>query len=223
MGLCPIHQGWTSPFFYTRRLEDRVVFTVLERTTYLAHTEVYEDVRPHSQNLRSVLFKTEQIQAAFKGFRVSEEISFFPDALPQPQVISTLNLNDKIFSLYVASILPALQPKKADGDNAASAFFCDISCLKVMSRMDAHEIWKILKSDNDDWYDDWNIRYARMARAIGDSAVERRVLRNIDCFEGSGFFCLRFGSLKNGVVAPYDQPKPKRTVATAAPPGSSMG
>ncbi|KAK4269200.1 hypothetical protein QN277_022388 [Acacia crassicarpa] len=112
------------------RLEDRIVFTLLERTMYAYNRSLYNmhgtlDFETEGGMLRNIVSKLEHLQAAFGGFHVPEELPFFPQNLPEEwcatdhpdaaimrenplfldPVAATLNCNSKLWTLYSLAIL----------------------------------------------------------------------------------------------------------------------
>ncbi|KAI9107180.1 hypothetical protein K1719_021789 [Acacia pycnantha] len=136
-------------------LEDHIIFTLLECTVYSYHHSLYNmNVSLNHENkgemLRRVVSKTENFQAAFDIFKLPEEMSFFPDNLLEERsnpdatvgspplvldpVATSLDMNNKLCSLYNICIFNFMKPKVENDGRQDSALPCDVSCIQAISK-----------------------------------------------------------------------------------------
>ncbi|BDA47666.1 Chorismate mutase 1, chloroplastic [Coccomyxa sp. Obi] len=137
------------------RQEDTIIFSLIERAQFAANQPVYEsgampvpgtreDGRPFSL-LEHMLWETEQMHGKVRRYTSPDEHPFFPNDVPPlilPEIkyaevlapcARRININDKIFSLYLDHLIPGItQP--GDDNNYGSAALSDVLTLQALSK-----------------------------------------------------------------------------------------
>ncbi|XP_057799377.1 chorismate mutase 2 [Salvia miltiorrhiza] len=126
------------------RQEDTIIFSLIERSRYPINSRLYDQSAAPSL-LRFFLEESEAVQAKAGRYTSPEENAFFPDSLPHPMLPppkhkpvlhpsgACININDKIISHYLETLVPLVATKGDDGNYAATAA-TDLACLQALSR-----------------------------------------------------------------------------------------
>uniref|UniRef100_A0A2P2JCL6 Chorismate mutase n=2 Tax=Rhizophora mucronata TaxID=61149 RepID=A0A2P2JCL6_RHIMU len=131
------------------RQEDTIVFCLIERAKFPINSPLYNQALDLIPNFSGSFFdfivqETEAIQAKGGRYQNPEENPFFPNKLPlpllsssYPQVLhppsASININDKIWDMYLNQLLPLFVLDGDDG-NYASTAASDLNCLQAISR-----------------------------------------------------------------------------------------
>lgn len=95
--------------------------------------------------LEYFLRETEQLHGKIRRYTSPDEHPFYPDDVPAlvlpPLIYSTtlpksakaININDKIMTLYLDTILPSITPEGSDA-NYGSTVVLDVMCLQALSK-----------------------------------------------------------------------------------------
>ncbi|KAL2898616.1 Chorismate mutase 1 chloroplastic [Bienertia sinuspersici] len=132
------------------RQEDSIIFSLLERSQFCYNADTYNpDAFPldgfHGSLIEFMLKETEKLHAQVGRYKSPDEHPFFPEDLPEPllppmeypQVLhpfaDSININKKIWDMYIKDILPRLV-KDGDDGNSGSSATCDTICLQALSK-----------------------------------------------------------------------------------------
>lgn len=132
------------------RQEDSIIFSLLERSQYCYNEDTYDpDAFPmdgfHGSLVEYMLRETEKLHAKVGRYKSPDEHPFFPDSLPEPvlpplqypqvlhPIADSININDKVWSLYFRVLIPQIV-KEGDDGNSGSSSVCDVICLQVISK-----------------------------------------------------------------------------------------
>ncbi|CAM8949515.1 unnamed protein product [Rhodiola kirilowii] len=132
------------------RLEDTIIFSLIERAKYPINTAVYNEsaglvAGHHGSLIKFFAKRTEALHAQAGRYDSEEENAFFPACLPcslvpsQPStnvlhpVAKTVNINDDIWDFYIRQLLPLFTTEGDDGNYALTAD-ADLACLQAISR-----------------------------------------------------------------------------------------
>eukprot|EP00268_Persea_americana_P053058 TRINITY_DN5985_c1_g1_i1.p1 TRINITY_DN5985_c1_g1~~TRINITY_DN5985_c1_g1_i1.p1 ORF type:complete len:213 (-),score=48.26 TRINITY_DN5985_c1_g1_i1:1602-2240(-) len=132
------------------RQEDTIVFSLIERAKFPRNLKVYDESSREIPGFSGSLLQffveeAEILQSKVGRYYNPEEHPFFPENLPlsllppynYEQVLhpaaASININKKIWSMYVYDLLPLFAAKGDDG-NYASTMSSDLTCLQALSR-----------------------------------------------------------------------------------------
>ena len=137
------------------RQEDSIIFALIERAQYKLNTAIYQknavpvpcftDDGDHASMLEFMLREVEQSHGKIRRYTSPDEHAFYPEALPPlviPPIVfkdvlhpcaESININDRIMSMYVDNLLPEMC-EGGDDNNYGSASLCDLACLQTISR-----------------------------------------------------------------------------------------
>ena len=140
---------------FNRRLEDSIVFFLLERVAFPLNAAIYTpgaiDIPNSSLSLFDYILRdTERLHSLVRRYQSPDEYPFFPSSISTP-ILKPLNypkvlhendvvVNDRLKEAYITKILPACcsQPERADRgedqENYGSAAVADVLCLQALSR-----------------------------------------------------------------------------------------
>lgn len=130
--------------------EDNIIFSLLERAQFCYNAETYDPyafaIVGFQCSLAEYMVKeTEKVHARVGRYDSLVEQPFFPSALPHsmlpplcyPQVLhpaaDLININVKVWEMYLNDLLPRLVKQGDDGNHASSAV-CDTKCLQALSK-----------------------------------------------------------------------------------------
>ncbi|KAF2861056.1 chorismate mutase [Piedraia hortae CBS 480.64] len=136
------------------RLEDTVLFFLIERAQFLLNPTIYTPgATPLPNSTLSfsdwVLREQEKLQSKIRRFQSPDEHPFFEDAmeplilppLQYPKILwdNDVNLNKELKERYVNTILPSIckrspQERREAQENYGSAATADVQCLQALSR-----------------------------------------------------------------------------------------
>lgn len=134
------------------RMEDTIVFNLIERSQFFSSPSVYEQKKFPIPNFDGsfliwMLLQIERTHSQVRRYQAPDEVPFFPnDLLPSflpdtkyPKILASyskeINANTELLGCYVNHIVPKVSC--ADGDqeeNWGSVTVCDINCLQAISR-----------------------------------------------------------------------------------------
>ncbi|XP_039809513.1 chorismate mutase 1, chloroplastic isoform X4 [Panicum virgatum] len=132
------------------RLEDSIIFGLLERAQYRYNADTYDSNSFHMDGFEGslveyIVTETEKLHAQVGRYKSPDEHPFFPEDLPEPRlppmqyptvlhpIADSININKKIWKLYFDELLPRLTKEGSDGNYGSSAL-CDTSCLQALSK-----------------------------------------------------------------------------------------
>ncbi|CAO2182803.1 unnamed protein product [Urochloa humidicola] len=132
------------------RLEDSIIFGLLERAQYRYNADTYDSNSFHMDGFEGSLIEyivreTEKLHAQVGRYKSPDEHPFFPNDLPEPRlppmqypkvlhpIADSININKKIWKLYFDELLPRLAKDGSDGNYGSSAL-CDTSLLQALSK-----------------------------------------------------------------------------------------
>ena len=130
------------------RLEETIIFALIERTQFLHNPAIYEpgrfgDVLEGESLVGFMLHECERSHAKVRRYSSPDEHPFFealPDPILPPLHLSdsplrpnTINMNATIRNVYEREIVPHMC-REGDDDDYGSAAVCDVSCLQVLSK-----------------------------------------------------------------------------------------
>ncbi|RAL52651.1 hypothetical protein DM860_007419 [Cuscuta australis] len=138
------------------RQEDTIVFCLIERAKFPTNSPLYDEQSSSSSPASRVpmwpgsmfeyiVRETEALQSKVGRYLSREENPFFPNDIPSPFVPSrehtlflhpvadSVNVNEKVWDLYLNQLLPLLAVKGDDGNYVPTAS-ADIHCLQALSR-----------------------------------------------------------------------------------------
>ncbi|MCJ1411663.1 chorismate mutase aro7 [Ptychographa xylographoides] len=141
--------------FQLIRLEDTIVFHLIERVQFPLNKTIYEPGGIKIPNSSISLFdwmlrEQERIHSLVRRYQSPDEHPFFPDALETPilqplnypQILhpNTVNVNEDIKQRYIETVLPLAcrkferEDRGETQENYGSAATCDVACLQALSR-----------------------------------------------------------------------------------------
>ncbi|CAO2201778.1 unnamed protein product [Urochloa humidicola] len=132
------------------RLEDSIIFCLLERAQYRYNADTYDSKYFQVDGFEGSLVEymvreTEKLHVQIGRYKSPDEHPFFPDDLPEPQlppmqypkvlhpIADSININKKIWNLYFDELLPRFAKEGTDGNYGSSAL-CDTACLQALSK-----------------------------------------------------------------------------------------
>lgn len=132
------------------RLEDSIIFGLLERAQYCYNADTYNSDSFHVDGFGGSLAEfmvreTEKLHAKVGRYKSPDEHPFFPEDLPEtllppiqyPTVLhpiaDSININKEIWRMYFDEVLPRLVKEGSDGNSGSSAL-CDTTCLQALSK-----------------------------------------------------------------------------------------
>jgi chorismate mutase len=132
------------------RLEDSIIFGLLERAQYCYNADTYDSDAFHVDGFGGSLAEfmvreTEKLHAKVGRYKSPDEHPFFPEDLPEtllppiqyPTVLhpvaDSININEEIWKMYFDEVLPRLVREGSDGNSGSSAL-CDTTCLQALSK-----------------------------------------------------------------------------------------
>ncbi|GLU01866.1 hypothetical protein SLE2022_191480 [Rubroshorea leprosula] len=132
------------------RQEDSIIFCLLERAKYCYNADTYDPNAFSMDGFHGCLVEymvqeTEKLHARVGRYKSPDEHPFFPNQLPEPllppmqypQVLhpcaDSININKKVWDLYLRDIIPRLVKTGNDG-NCGSTAVCDTMCLQTLSK-----------------------------------------------------------------------------------------
>ncbi|KAE8726299.1 Chorismate mutase 3 [Hibiscus syriacus] len=134
------------------RQEDSIIFSLLERAQYSYNPDTYDHDAFSMDGFKGPLSlvefmvrETERLHAQVGRYKSPDEYPFFPSYLPEPMLpplqypkvlhrcAGSININNKVWNVYFAELLPKLVETGDDG-NCGSAAVCDTMCLQVLSK-----------------------------------------------------------------------------------------
>lgn len=132
------------------RQEDTIVFSLIERAKFPWNLKIYDESSREIPGFSGSLLQffveqAEILQSKVGRYYNPEEHPFFPENLPlsllppynYEQVLhpaaASININKKIWNVYVDDLLPLFAAKGDDG-NYASTMSSDLTCLQALSR-----------------------------------------------------------------------------------------
>ncbi|XP_004489435.1 chorismate mutase 1, chloroplastic [Cicer arietinum] len=132
------------------RQEDSIIFSLLERAQYCYNEDTYDpDAFSmdgfHGSLVEYMVRETEKLHAKVGRYKSPDEHPFFPAGLPEPllpplqypqvlhPVAESININDKVWSVYFRVLIPQLV-KEGDDGNLGSSSVCDVMCLQALSK-----------------------------------------------------------------------------------------
>ncbi|XP_020686255.1 chorismate mutase 2 isoform X1 [Dendrobium catenatum] len=130
------------------RLEDSIVFSLIERARHPYNAPAYDRLylKSSGSSLAELFVKeAEHLHAKAGRYENPEEVPFFPEDLPSPLVPSynypqvlhpagaSVNITKTIWNMYFNELLPLFTAEGDDG-NYASTLASDLVCLQAISR-----------------------------------------------------------------------------------------
>ena len=130
------------------RLEETIIFALIERTQFLHNPAIYEpgrfgDVLEGESLVGFMLLECERSHSKVRRYTSPDEHPFFQD-LPEPILPplrlddsplrpNAINLNATIRIAYEREIVPHIC-REGDDDQYGSAAVCDVACLQALSK-----------------------------------------------------------------------------------------
>ncbi len=130
------------------RLEETIIFALIERTQFLHNPAIYEpgrfgDVLEGESLVGFMLHECERSHAKVRRYASPDEHPFFENLsepiLPRlhlednPLRPNTINMNATIRDAYEREIVPHIC-REGDDDQYGSAAVCDVTCLQAISK-----------------------------------------------------------------------------------------
>ncbi|AQL00236.1 Chorismate mutase 3, chloroplastic [Zea mays] len=132
------------------RLEDSIIFGLLERAQFCYNADTYDSNAFHMDGfggslVEYIVRETEKLHAQVGRYKSPDEHPFFSKDLPEPRlppmqyprvlhpIADSININKEIWKMYFDELLPRLVKEGSDG-NAGSSALCDTTCLQALSR-----------------------------------------------------------------------------------------
>ncbi|WVZ68726.1 hypothetical protein U9M48_017629 [Paspalum notatum var. saurae] len=132
------------------RLEDSIIFGLLERAQFRYNADTYDSNAFHMDGFDGSLVEymvreTEKLHAQVGRYKSPDEHPFFPEDLPEPRlppmqyptvlhpIADSININQEIWKMYFDELLPRLVKEGSDGNSGSSAV-CDTTCLQALSK-----------------------------------------------------------------------------------------
>lgn len=134
------------------RMEDTIVFDLIERLQFFSLPSVYEKNKYHIEGfdglfMEWLLWQTERVHSQVRRYEAPDETPFFPDKLLKPLLPSIqypkilasysddINANGEILRFYVEKIVPQVSCGTEDQpENSGLVSVCDVECLQALSR-----------------------------------------------------------------------------------------
>lgn len=129
------------------RQEETIIFALIERAQFKQNRIIYQKNGIAIQDFDGsfcdyLLFETEKIHARVRRYTSPDEHPFSP-SLPAPILPpmnysrticpNDVNINDRIYRLYVDQIIPNICAA-GDDNNYGSSVTCDVICLQSLSK-----------------------------------------------------------------------------------------
>lgn len=134
------------------RMEDTIVFDLIERLQFFLLPSVYEKNKYAIENfdglfMEWLLLQTERVHSQVRRYEAPDETPFFPQKMLKPllppvqyaKVLASysdeVDVNAEILDFYVNNIVPRVSC--GDGDqpeNSGSVSVSDVECLQALSR-----------------------------------------------------------------------------------------
>ncbi len=130
------------------RLEETIIFALIERTQFLRNTAIYEparfgDVLEGESLVGFMLLECERSHAKVRRYTSPDEHPFFEN-LPEPILPAlhldsnplepnSININGTIRQVYEEEIVPHMC-RTGDDDQYGSSAVCDVACLQALSK-----------------------------------------------------------------------------------------
>lgn len=183
------------------RMEDTIVFNLIERAQFFASPSVYDPNKIPIPNfdgcfLDWLMMETEKTQSKIRRYEAPDEVPFFPDHLEDtilppvqyPKVLASyhkeINVNADIKKYYIERIVGAVAAQQGDQpENVGSCAIADMECLQAISRR--IHFGKFVAESK---YQSEKEKFTALIKArdadgideaITNSAVERKVLDRI--------------------------------------------
>uniref|UniRef100_A0A804QZ38 Chorismate mutase n=1 Tax=Zea mays TaxID=4577 RepID=A0A804QZ38_MAIZE len=132
------------------RLEDSIIFGLLERAQFCYNADTYDSNAFHMDGfggslVEYIVRETEKLHAQVGRYKSPDEHPFFSKDLPEPRlppmqyprvlhpIADSININKEIWTMYFDELLPRLVKEGSDG-NAGSNALCDTTCLQALSK-----------------------------------------------------------------------------------------
>uniref|UniRef100_A0A804UI42 Chorismate mutase n=1 Tax=Zea mays TaxID=4577 RepID=A0A804UI42_MAIZE len=132
------------------RLEDSIIFGLLERAQFCYNADTYDSNAFHMDGfggslVEYIVRETEKLHAQVGRYKSPDEHPFFSKDLPEPRlppmqyprvlhpIADSININKEIWKMYFDELLPRLVKEGSDG-NAGSSALCDTTCLQALSK-----------------------------------------------------------------------------------------
>ncbi|GJD08436.1 Chorismate mutase 3, chloroplastic [Galdieria sulphuraria] len=130
------------------RQEESIIFALVERAQFMTNDVIYRpggiEIPGFSGSFTEFLLcELEKGYALVRRYTSPDEQAFFPDILPEPIlpplsfpetiVPNTINLNSKIYDVYVQDIVPVIC-EAGDDQNYGSSAMYDVACLQAISK-----------------------------------------------------------------------------------------
>ncbi|KAK9727460.1 chorismate mutase aro7 [Basidiobolus ranarum] len=130
------------------RLEDTIIFALIERAQFATNDTIYEvdkfkfEDRKNVSFLEYILHELEISHAKVRRYTSPDEYPFtsnLPDpilpSLNFPPVLhpNNININQKLYNIYIQSIVPTICVK-GDDQNYGTSATRDVECLQALSR-----------------------------------------------------------------------------------------
>lgn len=134
------------------RMEDSIVFDLIERSQFYSSPSVYEPNKFQIPNfnrsfLAWSLLQMEKTHSQVRRYEAPDETPFFPNELlpsflpsiKYPKILASysdeVTANDQILKTYVEQIVPQISCKTGEQqENLGSVSVCDVNCLQTLSR-----------------------------------------------------------------------------------------
>ncbi|ONM37682.1 Chorismate mutase 1 chloroplastic [Zea mays] len=127
------------------RLEDSIIFGLLERAQFCYNADTYDSNAFHMDGFGGSLVEymvreTEKLHAQVGRYKSPDEHPFFPEDLPEPRlppmqyprVMHVLGSQMLLMMTAFVSLSPLV--KKGSDGNAGSSALCDTTCLQALSK-----------------------------------------------------------------------------------------
>jgi len=180
------------------RLEETIIFALIERAQFLANPIAYEANRfgqvTAGESLAGyLLHETEKIHARIRRYTSPDEHPFFSDLpapiLPplrydeNPVLPHRINVNVALRNCYEREIIPFIC-RAGDDAQYGSTAVCDVACLQALSRR-IHYGMFVAESKFREAPEDFTVPIRKRDEAallalITDAAVEATVLRRVE-------------------------------------------
>lgn len=152
---CLFHRIYISVLTRPSRLEDTIIFHLIERVQFPLNKRIYIPNGVHIPGcdlslMDYMLREQERLQSRVRRYQSPDEYPFFPDALEKPILApleyprilheNDVNVNSVIKSRYINEILPHAckkfdrEDRGETQENYGSAATADVACLQALSR-----------------------------------------------------------------------------------------
>ena len=182
------------------RQEETIIFALIERAQFPTNNEVYKKNEPNvsvdgNSLLDYMLRETESVHARVRRFTSPDESAFFKEStavrpllplidFPSAIMPNSINVNDKIKSLYHKQLLPKLTASRSDPRTFGSTSVADIACLQALSKRihfgkfiaeakfqaDTETYSKLIKQNDGEG----------IMKLLTNKAVEKRVIERVE-------------------------------------------